>query len=87
MPEGLLAEQPVTTVINGLRLLCECGNESLWAMLQVTEDGAVALCGHCEAAVQGQPEAGVGPIGRTAKVEAAPPRELVPWEVIAKDRQ
>ncbi|MFI6562759.1 GntR family transcriptional regulator [Streptomyces sp. NPDC050534] len=26
----------------------------------------------------------VGPIGRTIKVEAAPPRELAPWEVIAR---
>ncbi|MER5938637.1 tyrosine-type recombinase/integrase [Streptomyces sp. NPDC001928] len=85
VPEGLLAEQPVTTVINGLRLLCECGNESLWAMLQVTEDDAVALRGQCEAEVQAQPEAAVGPIGRTIKVEAAPPHELAPWEVIAKD--
>ncbi|MGY6020354.1 tyrosine-type recombinase/integrase [Streptomyces spinosirectus] len=85
VPEGLLAEQPVTTVINGLRLVCECGNESLWAMLVVTEDGAEALCGQCEAAVLAQPDTAVGPIGRTIKVEAAPPRELAPWEVIAKD--
>lgn len=27
----------------------------------------------------------MGPIGRTIEVEAAPPRELAPWEVIAKD--
>ncbi|WAZ26755.1 hypothetical protein STRCI_008386 [Streptomyces cinnabarinus] len=31
VPEGLLAEQPVATIINGLRLACECGNR-LWAM-------------------------------------------------------
>ncbi|MFD5009416.1 tyrosine-type recombinase/integrase [Streptomyces chartreusis] len=85
VPEGLLAEQPVTTVINGLRLLCECGNESLWAMLQVTEDGTVALCGQCEAEVQAQPDAAVGPTGRTIKMEAASHRELAPWKVIAKD--
>ncbi|MBT1095092.1 tyrosine-type recombinase/integrase [Streptomyces sp. Tu102] len=85
VPEGLLAEQPVTTVINGLRLLCECGNESLWAMLQVTEDGVVALCGQCEAEVQGQPDAAVSPTGRTIRMEPAPPRDLAPWEVIAKD--
>ncbi|MEV8430950.1 GntR family transcriptional regulator [Streptomyces chartreusis] len=54
-------------------------------MLQVTEDGAVALCGQCEAEVQAQPDAAVGPTGRTIKMEAASPRELAPWEVIAKD--
>ncbi|MGW6961751.1 tyrosine-type recombinase/integrase [Streptomyces chartreusis] len=85
VPEGLLAEQPVTTVINGLRLVCQCGNESLWAMLVVAEGGAEALCGQCEAAVQARPDAAVGPIGRTIKVEAAPPHDLAPWEVIAKD--
>lgn len=76
VPAGLLAEQPVTTVINGLRLLCECGNESLWAMLVVTEEGAEALCGQCETAVQARPDAAVGPIGKTIKTETAPPREL-----------
>ena len=55
VPEGLLAEQPVTTVINGLRRACDCGNESLWAMLVVTEDGAEALCGQCEAAATTSP--------------------------------
>ncbi|GGL03713.1 tyrosine-type recombinase/integrase [Streptomyces flaveus] len=85
VPEGLLAEQPVTTVINGLRLVCGCGNESLWAMLVVTDDGAEALCGQCEAAVQARPDTEVGPIGRTTKVEAAPPRELAPWEAIAQE--
>ncbi|MFD5854920.1 tyrosine-type recombinase/integrase [Streptomyces chartreusis] len=84
-PEGPLAEQPVTTIINGLCLHCKCGNESLWAMLQVTEDGVVALCGQCEAEVQGQPEAAVGPTGRTIKMEPASPRHLAPWEVIAKE--
>ncbi|MFF4697953.1 tyrosine-type recombinase/integrase [Streptomyces chattanoogensis] len=85
VPEGLLAEQPVTTVINGLRLACECGNESLWAMLVVTEDGAEALCSQCETAVQARPDSAVGPIGRTIKVEATPSRELAPWEVIAQE--
>ncbi|MFF1722734.1 winged helix-turn-helix domain-containing protein [Streptomyces sviceus] len=85
MPEGLLGEQPVTTVINGLRLVCGCGNEALWALLVVTEDGVEALCGQCEAAVQARPEAAVGPIDWTVKVEATQPRELAPWEVIAKD--
>ncbi|MFE3329874.1 tyrosine-type recombinase/integrase [Streptomyces sp. NPDC059176] len=55
VPAGLLAVQPVTTVINGLRLACECGNESLWSMLVVTENGAEALCGQCETAVQARP--------------------------------
>ncbi|MGW1745777.1 winged helix-turn-helix domain-containing protein [Streptomyces sp. NPDC002092] len=27
----------------------------------------------------------MGPIGRTIKAEAAPPRELAPWEVIAQE--
>ncbi|MER6125438.1 hypothetical protein ABT173_22960 [Streptomyces sp. NPDC001795] len=54
-------------------------------MLVVTVDGAEALCGQCETAVQGRPDAAVGPIGKTIKVEAAPPRELAPWEVIAKE--
>ncbi|MFC4471695.1 tyrosine-type recombinase/integrase [Streptomyces xiangluensis] len=85
VPEGLLAEQPVTTVINGLRLFCGCGNESLWAMLVVTDDGAEALCGQCEAALQARPDTEVGPLGRTTKVEAASPRELAPWEAIAQE--
>ncbi|MGW4754340.1 GntR family transcriptional regulator [Streptomyces chartreusis] len=72
-------------VINGLRLVCECGNESEWAMLVVTGDGAEALCGQREATVQAQPGADVGPIGRIIMVEAALSRELAPWEVIAKD--
>ncbi|MGW9023089.1 tyrosine-type recombinase/integrase [Streptomyces sp. NPDC055722] len=85
VPEGLLAEKPVTTVVNGLRLLCECGNESLWAMLVVTDEGAEALCGQCDTAVQARPDVAVGPIGKTIKVEAAPPRELAPWEAIARE--
>ncbi|WP_338672198.1 tyrosine-type recombinase/integrase [Streptomyces sp. SCSIO 30461] len=85
VPEGLVTEQPVTTVVNGLRLLCECGNESLWAMLVVTADGAEALCGQCEASVVARPDTEVGPIGRVIKAEAAPPRELAPWETIAQE--
>ncbi|MEV1049792.1 tyrosine-type recombinase/integrase [Streptomyces sp. NPDC049887] len=84
VPEGLLAEQPVMTVINGLRLVCECGNESLWAMLVVTADGAEALCGQCEAPVVARPDTEVGSIGPTIRMEAAPPRELAPWETIAQ---
>ena len=85
VPERLVADRPVTTVINGLRLACECGNESLWAMLVVTEDGAEALCGQCEAAVEARPNTAVGHIGRTIKVDAAPPRDLAPWETIAQE--
>ncbi|MFI0960059.1 winged helix-turn-helix domain-containing protein [Streptomyces sp. NPDC021080] len=54
-------------------------------MLLVTEGGAEALCGQCEAAVQARPDAAVGPIGKTIKTEAAPPCELAPWEVIAQE--
>jgi len=85
VPERLLTAEPVTTVVNGLRLICGCGNESLWAMLVVTEDGVEALCGQCETAVQARPDAAVGSIGKTIKLEAAPPRELAPWEVIAQE--
>ena len=85
VPKGLLSEQPVATVINGLRLLCECGNESLWAMLVVTTDGAQALCGQCEAAVQARPDSKVGPIGRTIRMEPVSRRELSPWETIAQE--
>ncbi|MFE5890468.1 tyrosine-type recombinase/integrase [Streptomyces sp. NPDC056462] len=84
VPERLLTAEPAATVVNGLRLICECGNESLWAMLVVTEDGTEALCGQCETAVQARPDATVRPVGKTIRLEAAPPRELAPWEVIAK---
>jgi integrase len=53
--------------------------------LVVTEDGAEALCGQCETAVKARPDSAVGPFGRTIKVEAAPVRELAPWEVIAQE--
>jgi hypothetical protein len=85
VPEHLIADRPVTTVINGLRLVCACGNESLWAMVVVTEDAAEALCGQCEAAVVACPDASVGPIGRTIKAEVAARRELAPWESIVQD--
>ncbi len=51
----------------------------------VSEDVAEALCAQWEAAVQARPDGAVGPIGRAIKAEAAPPRELAPWEVIAND--
>ncbi|MEV6649242.1 hypothetical protein [Streptomyces sp. NPDC051219] len=54
-------------------------------MLVVTEDGAKALCGQCEAAVVARPDASVGPIGRTIKAGAAPPRVLAPLEMIVQD--
>jgi len=54
-------------------------------LLVFTSQGAEALCGQCEVAVQARPNAEVGPIGRTIKVEPAPPRELAPWETIAQE--
>ncbi|MGW8971943.1 hypothetical protein [Streptomyces platensis] len=74
-----------TTPGSGLRLLCECGNEVLWFMLVVTEDGAEARCGQCEAAVVGRPDASIGPAGRTIKAEAVPPQKLSPWETTVQD--
>ncbi|MGW1364863.1 GntR family transcriptional regulator [Streptomyces chartreusis] len=60
-------------------------NAEMLELFYAREDGAVALCGQCESEVQAQPDAAVSPMGRTNKMEAASPRELAPWEVIAKD--
>lgn len=86
VPETLLTERPVTTTVNGLRLACECGNESLWAMLVVTEDGAEALCGQCEAAVEARPQSSPGLLpGRVIKADAVPERKLAPWKTLTEE--
>ncbi|WP_262062608.1 GntR family transcriptional regulator [Streptomyces sp. STR69] len=86
VPEALLTERPVTTTINELRLACECGNESLWAMVVVTDDGAEALCGQCEATVVARLDTSLGHLpGRVIKADAVPARKLAPWEELTEE--
>ncbi|MFD0507945.1 GntR family transcriptional regulator [Streptomyces chiangmaiensis] len=86
VPEALLTERSVTTMVNGLRLACECGNEALWATLVVTEGGAEAVCGQCEAAVVARPGSSPGLLrGRVIKADAVLARKLALGETLTKE--
>ncbi|KPI12037.1 transcriptional regulator, GntR family [Actinobacteria bacterium OK074] len=83
LPAGLLTEQSVTTVVNGMQLACACGNTSLWAMLVVGANDVEALCGQCEAAVVARLGEESATVVRQPVTPPGPPRELAPWELIA----
>lgn len=87
VPEGMVTTHPRTTVLNGFRLSCACGNQELWAMVRVTEVGVDALCGQCEAQAEAHPEASGAPAPPLTPepAGAAPNRAAAPWESIVAE--